>query len=228
MLTKSNPGRRYRQSWRRRRRLATIEADVTCWLYIREAYSWLTHRPSSAIECAQPCDVVDDDKNVNENNVCFHFRYNRALVWDEEAQRESPEWWRNLVARCSHKNRTTSRNNFRWRDEQWDENKDNRGVRKILVRGSMPPCSLRWRKFWKFAYERVHSGVYLNKYVVSIAPFSTSACPDCSQSIQKTALFSCFRFLFIIHFSGGSADPICPYVRAPMIDKTPVRNKNQR
>jgi len=35
----------------------------------------LTHarRPSSAIECAQPCDVVDDDKNVNENNVFFIF-----------------------------------------------------------------------------------------------------------------------------------------------------------
>jgi len=34
----------------------------------------------------------------------------------------------------------------------------------------------------------VHSGVYLNKYVVSIAPFSTPACPDCSQNIQKTAV----------------------------------------
>ena len=29
----------------------------------------------------------------------------------------------------------------------------------------------------------VHSEVYLNKYVVSIAPFSTSACPDCSQNM---------------------------------------------
>ena len=40
-----------------------------------------------------------------------------------------------------------------------------RNVRKILVRGSMPPCRLRR----KFDYEIVHSGVYLNKYVVSIA-----------------------------------------------------------
>ena len=39
--------------------------------------------------------------------------------------------------------------------------------------GSMPPCRLRRRKLWKFDYEMVHSGVYLN----------TPACPDCSQNI---------------------------------------------
>jgi len=49
------------------------------------------------------------------------------------------------------------------------------------LRGSMPPCRLRWITFWKFDYEMVHSEVYLNKYVVSTAPFSTPACPDCSQ-----------------------------------------------
>ena len=53
-----------------------------------------------------------------------------------------------------------------------------RNVRRILVRGSMPACRLRRRKLWKFDYEVVHSEVYLNNYVVSIAPFSTSACPD--------------------------------------------------
>jgi len=58
-----------------------------------------------------------------------------------------------------------------------------KNVRRILVRGSMPPCRLRQIKFWKFDYEMVHSEVYLNKYVVSIAPFSTPACPDCSQNI---------------------------------------------
>ena len=78
------------------------------------------------------------------------------------------------------------------------------GVRRILVRGSMPPCRLRRRKVGKFDYEIVHSEVYLNKYVVSIASFSTPACPNCSQNIQKTALFACFRFL-IFHpfFQGG-------------------------
>ena len=35
--------------------------------------------------------------------------------------------------------------------------------------GSVPPCRLRRRKF---GYEMVHSKVYLNKCVVSIAPFS--------------------------------------------------------
>ena len=59
----------------------------------------------------------------------------------------------------------------------------------------------------------VHSEVYRNKYVVSVAPFSTPACPDCSQNItqhRKQLLFACFRLKFFIHFSRGSADPICP------------------
>ena len=37
-------------------------------------------------------------------------------------------------------------------------------VRRILVRGSMPPCRLRRRKFWKFDYEMVHC---ILKYTVS-------------------------------------------------------------
>ena len=85
--------------------------------------------------------------------------------------------------------------------------------------GSMPPCRLRRRKFWKFVYEMVHSEVYLNTHVVSIAPFSTPACPDWSQNITwtyKTALFACYCFLIFHPFSRGSADPICPYVRTPM------------
>jgi len=57
---------------------------------------------------------------------------------------------------------------------------------RFWLGGSMPPCRLRRRKFWKFDYEMVHSEVYLNKCVVSIAPFSTSACPDCSQNITYT------------------------------------------
>ena len=72
----------------------------------------------------------------------------------------------------------------------------NRNVRRILVRGSMPPCRLRRRKFWKFDYEMVHSEVYLNKYVVSTAPFSTPARPDCSQNIN---IENCF-FLHVFAF----------------------------
>jgi len=60
------------------------------------------------------------------------------------------------------------------------------------------------RKFRKFDYEMVRSEVYLNKYVVSIAPFSTLACPDCSQNIQKTAVLHVFAFLiFHSFFQGG-------------------------
>jgi len=58
-----------------------------------------------------------------------------------------------------------------------------RNIRRIFVRAAMLPCRLRRRKFGKFDYEMVHSEVYLNKYVVSITPFSTPACPDCSQNI---------------------------------------------
>jgi len=67
----------------------------------------------------------------------------------------------------------------------------------------MPPCRLRRRNFRKIDYEMVHSEVYLNKYVVSIKPFSTPACPDCSQNIQKTAFFACFRFLIFHPFFQG-------------------------
>ena len=77
------------------------------------------------------------------------------------------------------------------------------GSTGFWLRGSMPPCRLRRRKFCKFDYETVHFGVYLNKYTVSVAPFSTPACPDCSQNIYKTAFFACFRFLIFIHFFRG-------------------------
>jgi len=57
----------------------------------------------------------------------------------------------------------------------------------------------------------VHSEVYLSKYVVSIAPFSTPACPDCSQNIQKTAFLHVFCFI-IFHpfFQGGQLTPFAP------------------
>ena len=62
----------------------------------------------------------------------------------------------------------------------------------------------------------VHSEVYLNKYVVSIAPFSTPACPDCSQNIQKTALFCIFSlFNFSSIFHGGQLTPFAPMCGRP-------------
>ena len=73
----------------------------------------------------------------------------------------------------------------------------------------MPPCRLRRRNFWKFDYEMAHSEVYMNKYVVSLAPFSTSACPGCSQNIQKTVVFACFRFLIFHRFFTWPHLPLC-------------------
>ena len=52
----------------------------------------------------------------------------------------------------------------------------------------------------------------LNKYVVSIAPFSTSACPDCSRNITETencsfCMFLLFNFSSI--FPGQGHLPLC-------------------
>jgi len=97
-------------------------------------------------------------------------------------------------------------------------------VRRILDRGPMPPCRLRRRTFWKFAYEMVHSEVYLNKYVVSIATFSTFSAfclplllskyninTIMSSEIQKTALFCMFSlFNFSSIFPGGQLTQFAP------------------
>jgi len=62
----------------------------------------------------------------------------------------------------------------------------------------------------------VHSEVYPNKYVVSIAPFSTPACPDCSQNITQTCSFlhvSLFNLSSI--FPGGQLTPFAPMCGRP-------------
>jgi len=74
-------------------------------------------------------------------------------------------------------------------------------------------------------YEMVHSEVYLNLYVVSIALFSClpwflskyNINIIMSSEIQKTAIFCMFSLFYLSSiFPGESADPICPYVRTPM------------
>ena len=52
--------------------------------------------------------------------------------------------------------------------------------------------------------------------MVSIAPFSTPACPDCPQNSQKTVFFACFRFL-IFHpfFQGGQLTPFATMCGRP-------------
>ena len=60
----------------------------------------------------------------------------------------------------------------------------------------------------------VHSGVYLNKHVVSMAPFSTPAFTP--TPIQKNAfcMFSLFNFSFT--FPKGQLTPFASSVRTPM------------
>jgi len=88
-----------------------------------------------------------------------------------------------------------------------------------LVRGVNAPLPPERRKLRKFDYEMVHCEVYLNKYVVSIAPFSTSApCPMIALKIlhkyRKLLFFACFRFLIFHPFF--QLAPICPHVRTPV------------
>ena len=67
----------------------------------------------------------------------------------------------------------------------------------------------------------VHSEVYLNKYVVSIAPFCTSACPDCSQNITNIENCSFFHMLSLFNissiFPGGQLTPFAPVCGRPLL-----------
>ena len=69
----------------------------------------------------------------------------------------------------------------------------------------MPHCRLKRRKLGKFDYEMVHSEVYLNKYVVSIAPFSTPAFTSTPPLFRKLLFWHVFAFFNFsaIHFSRG-------------------------
>jgi len=79
-----------------------------------------------------------------------------------------------------------------------------KGVRRILVEVSVPPCRLR-RIFFENLTTKwcilTYELVYLNKYVVSIAPFST---PAFTPPPFRTALFCMFSlFNFSSIFPGG-------------------------
>ena len=81
----------------------------------------------------------------------------------------------------------------------------------------MPPCRLRRSKCWKLDYETVHSEVYLNKYVVSIAPFSTPAFTP--TPFTKLLFFACFRLLIFHPFSRGVSWlhlPLCADTHGPV------------
>ena len=88
--------------------------------------------------------------------------------------------------------------------------RDARASAGLWLVGSMPPCRLRRRKF---DYEMVHSEVYLNKYVVSIAPFSPPP-------FRKLLFSACFRFLIFHPFfqGGGQLTPFVPMCGRPCLD----------
>jgi len=91
----------------------------------------------------------------------------------------------------------------------------------------LPPEAIFFSR--KFDYEMVQSEVYLNKYVVSIAPFSTLTCPDCSQNnnmriimsseIQKLLFLHCMFSLlkFSSIFPGGQLTPFAPMCGRPLL-----------
>ena len=86
----------------------------------------------------------------------------------------------------------------------------------------MPPCRLRWRKFWKFDYEMVHSEVYLNKNMWSaqrrsLGPYICLPCWLSKYNINiencSFCMFSLFNFSSIFPGTGKN----CPHVRTRML-----------
>jgi len=72
-----------------------------------------------------------------------------------------------------------------------------RKVCRILVRGQCPLAARSEENFENLTTKWcILKYNYLNRYVVSIAPFSTPACPDCSQNIHRNLLFFCMFSLF--------------------------------
>ena len=67
----------------------------------------------------------------------------------------------------------------------------------------------------------VHSEACLNKYVVSIAPFSTPVCPDCSHNINiencSFCMFSLFNFSSIFPGDKSQLTPFAPRCGHPCI-----------
>ena len=86
-----------------------------------------------------------------------------------------------------------------------------RNVRRIFVRGVSAPLLREAKKILKIW---LRNGAFWSISVVSIAPFSP---PHLHSEKCSFCMFSLFNFSSI--FPGGSAGPICPYVRTPMTDR---------
>ena len=95
------------------------------------------------------------------------------------------------------------------------------GVRRILVRGSMPPCRLRRRKFWKFAegYSRrrvmVNNNNNNNHHQLD-QPFITRiTSPHPYSENCSFCMFTLFNFSSI--FPGGQLTPFAPMCGRPCL-----------
>ena len=75
----------------------------------------------------------------------------------------------------------------------------NKGVRRILVRGSMPLAAWGEENLENLITKWcILKYIWINNYVVIIAQFSTPACPDCSQN--KTWTWAQWYHLLQVHF----------------------------
>ena len=99
-------------------------------------------------------------------------------------------------------------------DRLTDSLRSSKGVRRILVRGSMPPCRLRRRKFWKFeeGYSRrrvmINNNNNNNHHQLDQPVITRITSPP---PLFRKLFFACFRFL-IFHpfFQGGQLTPFAP------------------
>ena len=91
--------------------------------------------------------------------------------------------------------------------------------------GSVPPCSLRQKFFLKIWLRNGAFWSISECHVDSIAPFSTPACPDCSQkyiiNIENCSFLHVFAFYFFTHFPISWLHlPLCADARA-LVDAAP-------
>jgi len=106
-------------------------------------------------------------------------------------------------------------------DRLTDSLRSSKGARRILVRGSMPPCRLRRRTFWKFeeGYSRrmvmINNNNNNNHHQLDQPVITRITSPPPLFRKLLFCMFSLFNFSSL--FPGGTADPICPYVRTPCV-----------
>ena len=133
----------------------------------------------------------------------------KVVTWKRTAETRT----RDLFSRKSNALTITPPGHWCWIQTEtvFTARDHSKGVRRILVRGSMPPCRLRRRKFWKFDYEMVHAGVYLNKCGQHSAVLYNIAFTSTPHPPFRKLLFCMFPlFNFSCIFPGGQLTPFAP------------------